>query len=86
MKFLPLVLMLAASAAAQPAPRNVDVAAPDGAGLKATYFAADRPGPAVLLLHMCITTRASWAPVDEQFKAGLRKAAEEKIAKLKGSK
>ena len=38
-----------------PAPRVVDVSAPDGAMLKATYYAAGAPGPAVLLLHMCNT-------------------------------
>jgi len=51
------------------APREVDITAPDGIKLKATYFAADRPGPAVLLLHMCITTRASWEPVARQLAA-----------------
>lgn len=50
-------------------PREVDLTAPDGTRLKATYFAADRPGPAVLLLHMCITTRASWEPVARQLAA-----------------
>jgi dienelactone hydrolase len=51
------------------APRDVDITAPDGIKLKATYFAADKPGPAVLLLHMCITTRASWEPVARQLAA-----------------
>lgn len=50
-------------------PRDVDITAPDGVKLKATYFAADKPGPAVLLLHMCITTRASWEPVARQLAA-----------------
>jgi dienelactone hydrolase len=49
--------------AAAPPPRIVDVTAPDGAALKATYYAAAGPGPAVLLLHMCNTTRQSWDPV-----------------------
>ena len=49
--------------AAQPSPRAVDVTAPDGAALKATYYAAAGPGPAVLLLHMCNATRESWDPV-----------------------
>ena len=51
------------------ASRDVDITAPDGIKLKATYFAADKPGPAVLLLHMCITTRASWEPVARQLAA-----------------
>jgi hypothetical protein len=60
MKSLLFLLLIASSAAAEPAPKDVDIAAPDGTRLKATYFAAERPGPAVLLMHMCITTRASW--------------------------
>src|SRR5262245_59609296 len=50
-------------AAAPPQSRNVDIAAPDGVTLKATYFDASRPGPVVLLMHMCNTTRSSWEPV-----------------------
>ena len=69
----PLLLLLifasSAAAAAPPAGRDVDIIASDGTGLKATYFAAARPGPAVLLLHMCITTRESWEPVARQLSA-----------------
>lgn len=63
------LLVATSAAAAPPAPRDVDITAPDGTRLKATYFAAGRPGPAVLLLHMCITTRASWEPVAAQLSA-----------------
>ena len=63
------VWLVAPGAWSQAAPRDVEIAAPDGIRLKATYFAADRPGPAVLLLHMCITTRASWEPVARQLAA-----------------
>jgi dienelactone hydrolase len=62
-------MLVAAAAMAQtaaPAPRDVDIPAPDGINLKATYFAAGKPGPAVLLLHMCNTDRTSWAPVARQ--------------------
>jgi dienelactone hydrolase len=70
MKSLVLVLLIASSAAAaQPRPRDVDITAPDGTRLKATYFAAARPGPAVLLMHMCITTRTAWEPVARQLSA-----------------
>jgi dienelactone hydrolase len=62
-------LLVGSSALSLPAPRDVDITAPDGTRLKATWFAADRPGPAVLLLHMCITTRASWEPVARQLAA-----------------
>ncbi len=53
-----------------PAPKDVDVAAPDGTKLRATFFAASKPGPGVLLLHMCNTARKSWEPVA----AGLSRA------------
>ena len=43
-----------------PAPRFVDLVAPDGSKLKATYFAAGRPGPGVLLLHQCNRDRKMW--------------------------
>jgi dienelactone hydrolase len=52
-----------------PAPRVVDLSAPDGAMLKATYYAAAAPGPAVLLLHMCNTDRQSWDPLGRQLSA-----------------
>jgi dienelactone hydrolase len=77
MKRLIFAVLLASSAAvfdvtdasAQPAPRDVDITAPDGVRLKATYFPAAQPGPAVLLMHMCVTTRASWEPVAKQLSA-----------------
>lgn len=43
--------------------KDVDILAPDGTKLRATYFAAAKPGPGVLLLHMCNTTRKSWERV-----------------------
>jgi len=61
-------LPVAASASAPPA-RDVDVAAPDGVTLKATYYPAAQPGPGVLLLHMCNTDRGSWAPLGPQLAA-----------------
>src|ERR1700751_5906577 len=36
---------------APPSVRLLDLAAPDGTPLKASYFAAARPGPGVLRLH-----------------------------------
>jgi pimeloyl-ACP methyl ester carboxylesterase len=38
----------------------VDLKAPDGTILKASYFAAAKPGPGVLLLHQGNRTRHSW--------------------------
>jgi dienelactone hydrolase/uncharacterized damage-inducible protein DinB len=50
-----------AQQAQQPsAPRVVDLKASDGAILKASYFAAAKPGPGVLLLHQGNRTRQSW--------------------------
>jgi dienelactone hydrolase len=46
-----------------PAPRTVDLTASDGTKLKATYFAASKPGPGVLLLHQCNQQRHSWDAV-----------------------
>jgi dienelactone hydrolase len=62
-------LPVAASASAPPAPRDVEVAPPDGVTLKATYYAAAEPGPGVLLLHMCNTDRRSWAPLGPRLAA-----------------
>lgn len=50
-------------------PRVVDITAPDGVALKATYYDAGTPGPAVILLHMCNTDRTSWDPVGRQLSA-----------------
>ena len=44
----------AAQAAGAPPPkRDLELKAPDGVSLKASFFASDRPGPGVLLLHQC---------------------------------
>ena len=51
---------LAASAQNTAPPRAVDVKASDGTPLKATYFAAAKPGPGVLLLHQSNRDRKSW--------------------------
>src|SRR5205807_6758269 len=54
----------------QPRPgRAVDLKASDGAILKATYFAAPKPGPGVLLFHQSNRTRKSWDDVAEQLAA-----------------
>jgi pimeloyl-ACP methyl ester carboxylesterase len=43
-----------------PSPRVVDLKAPDGTMLKASYYAAAKPGPGVLLLHQINRDRQSW--------------------------
>jgi dienelactone hydrolase len=52
--------IVAAAEPAKTAVRNVDVKSVDGTTLKATYFAAAKPGPGVLLLHQSNRTRKSW--------------------------
>jgi dienelactone hydrolase len=58
----PLLLLMALTCAAKqpPAPAVVDLTAADGIKLKATYFAAGKPGPGVLLLHQCNRQRKVW--------------------------
>ena len=59
-----LCLLFASFAVCQPPSRkDIDITAGDGTKLRATFFAAGKPGPGVLLLHMCNTTRKSWEPV-----------------------
>jgi pimeloyl-ACP methyl ester carboxylesterase len=43
-----------------PSPQIVDLKSTDGTPLKATYFAAAKPGPGVLLLHQSNRDRKSW--------------------------
>jgi dienelactone hydrolase len=64
-------LVLAATCAAQqiPAPRVVDLTAPDGATLKATYFGSGLPGPGILLLHQCNRQRKVWDDLAERLAA-----------------
>ncbi len=57
-----VLLFFGVSCVAQelPAPRVVDLKAADGTTLKATFFAAAKPGPGVLLLHQCNQQRKNW--------------------------
>src|SRR5687767_12171346 len=66
---LSILLFSSPSFAQSAPPRDVTLSAPDGIQLKATYYAAAQPGPAVLLLHMCNTTRRSWDPLGPQLAA-----------------
>jgi dienelactone hydrolase len=49
-----------------PAPRVVELKAPDGTILKGSYFAAARPGPGVLLFHQSNRTRKDWDDLARQ--------------------
>jgi dienelactone hydrolase len=68
---LSFALVSAAFAAAQqpPAVRTVDLKAPDGTLLKASYFAAAKPGPGVLLMHQCNRQRKVWDELAGQLTA-----------------
>ena len=58
-----LLLGMPSRAGAQtsrPLPRVVELKASDGTLLKATYFAAAKPGPGLLLLHQSNRDRKSW--------------------------
>ncbi len=48
------------------APRVANLKTPDGIVLKATYFAAGKPGPGVILFHQSNRTRQSWDEVAMQ--------------------
>ena len=52
-----------------PVARVVELKASDGTLLKASYFAAAKPGPGVLLLHQFNRTRKSWDEVAAQLAA-----------------
>jgi dienelactone hydrolase len=61
LRFLAFVLCAGACAlTALCGQRVVDLTAPDGTNLKATYFDAGKPGPGVLLLHQCNRDRKVW--------------------------
>lgn len=54
------ILVSSTAAGAQPATKTVDVRADDGTILKATYASPGKPGPGVVLLHMCNSKRQAW--------------------------
>jgi dienelactone hydrolase len=51
------------------AQRIVDLTATDGTKLKASYFAAEKPGPGVLMLHQCNRQRKIWDGLAQQLAA-----------------
>ena len=64
-----MVVMTSASGAQQsqpPGPQVVDLKSPDGTLLKATYFAAGKPGPGMLLFHQSNRNRTSWDELARQ--------------------
>src|ERR1700730_18285656 len=65
-----LVVSLGATAQQVPAARVTDLKASDGTILKATYFAAMKSGPGVLLLHQCNRPRKVWDDLAGQLATG----------------
>lgn len=57
------VVVSASGERSKSAPRVVDLKTPDGTILKASYFAAAKPGPGTLLFHQSNRTRKSWDDV-----------------------
>jgi len=64
-----LILSFVALGQCLPTPRIVPLKAADGTPLRATYFAAARTGPGVLLLHQGNRERKSWNEVAVQLAA-----------------
>ena len=64
-----LLFTLAAVSIAVCAVRDIDLTAADGTKLKASYYAAGKPGPGVLLLHQCNRDRKVWDGLPEQLSA-----------------
>jgi dienelactone hydrolase len=63
-------LACAASLSAEVQRKDIDIKAPDGVNLKATYFSAGRSGPAMLLLHQCNMDRHAWDGLAADLAAG----------------
>jgi dienelactone hydrolase len=66
---VPFLLALTCAAKPLPKPLTVNLTAPDGVILKATYFGAAKPGPGVLLLHQCDEQRKDWDVLAERLAA-----------------
>jgi len=63
-------LVFATAASAEVQKKDIDIKAPDGVTLKATYFSPARPGPAMLLLHQCNMERHAWDSLAGDLAAG----------------
>ena len=56
----PLVAQQSSASPTSSQGRTIDLKSSDGVTLKASYFPAGRPGPALLLFHACNRDRSSW--------------------------
>jgi dienelactone hydrolase len=67
---LVLVFLVAGTGVAQQiSPRVVSLHASDGTVLKGSYFASEKPGPGILLLHQCNQQRKLWDVIGERLAA-----------------
>jgi dienelactone hydrolase len=64
-----LLFLLMVASVGMCAERDVDLTAPDGTKLKASYFSAGKTGPGVLLLHQCNRDRKGWDTLAQQLAA-----------------
>jgi dienelactone hydrolase len=64
-----LLSLVTSGAGTNSAERFVDIKSADGTVVKATYFAAAKPGPGVLLFHQGNRTRECWDDVAKQLVA-----------------
>jgi dienelactone hydrolase len=64
-----LLFVLSCVLSARSVERVVDLTAADGTKLKASYFAAAKSGPGVLLLHQCNRQRKVWDGLAQQLAA-----------------
>ncbi|GMU66941.1 MAG: hypothetical protein AMXMBFR36_32150 [Acidobacteriota bacterium] len=73
LRHLPLALALSPALVAPPpveaAGAKVTLKAADGVELAATHFPAAKPGPGVVLLHMCNSDRSAWNGLGEKLAA-----------------
>jgi dienelactone hydrolase len=62
-------LLLACGVARADRGTDVDLKAADGTKIRATYYAAGKPGPGIVLLHMCNSQRKAWATLGPRLAA-----------------
>jgi len=65
LRLLAVMTLCALPASARAETRDVSLKAPDGTSLKATYSSPGKPGPGIVLLHMCNSQRKAWTHLAE---------------------
>jgi dienelactone hydrolase len=64
-----ILLATCLTQAALAAGKDVTLKASDGVALRASYFSPGKPGPGVVLLHMCNSQRTAWTVLAERLAA-----------------